>query len=46
MPGQTEGRKDREDGQTLCHRTLPATAGDPKLTSKLPVVTLEIINKK
>ena len=46
MPGQTEGRKDREDGQTLCHRTLPAIAGDPKLTSKLPVVTLEIINKK
>ena len=46
MPGQAGGRKDREDGQTLCHRTLPATAGDLKITSKLPVVTSEIINKK
>ena len=28
--GQKDGRKDRwKDGQTLIHRTLPATAGVP-----------------
>ena len=45
-PGETEGRKERrkdrlKDGQTLFHRTLPATAGGPIISELCKILHMQ-----
>ena len=43
MEGWKDRQKDtRTDGQTLFHRTLPATAGGPTIISNMKIMVIEI----
>ena len=42
MPGQTEGREDRSDGQTLFYRTLPATTVSPTIADILMTIMKDV----